>query len=78
MGLPQSSGSNANWKVKTDQNVPFEFSVRTGQNILWTMDISEVGPKGKTWTLNTPSYFDNKIYHRTSNELICIRIKNTK
>lgn len=43
---PQSSGPNANWIVETDENVPFEFSVRTRENILWTMDLPEVGQGG--------------------------------
>lgn len=45
---PQSSGPNANWILETNDEVPYEFSVRTGQHILWTMDLPEVGQGGLT------------------------------
>ena len=34
--------------------------------------INDLGPSGETWTLNSISYADGRIYHRTSKELICI------
>ncbi|MEQ8556570.1 MAG: PQQ-binding-like beta-propeller repeat protein [Cyclobacteriaceae bacterium] len=42
----QSSGPNANWKVESDQDFADQFSVRSGENILWTMDLPEVGQSG--------------------------------
>jgi len=44
----QSSGPNTNWKVETTQKFPYKFSVRSGKNILWTMDLPEVGQSGIT------------------------------
>jgi PQQ-like domain len=34
--------------------------------------INDLGPPGETWTLNSISYADGRIYHRTAKELICI------
>ncbi len=48
MFWPQSSGPNASWAVETDKEIPNDFSVRTGTNILWTMDLPEVGQGGIT------------------------------
>ncbi|MEQ9217154.1 MAG: PQQ-binding-like beta-propeller repeat protein [Cyclobacteriaceae bacterium] len=45
---PQSSGPDGTWKISTSQDIPAEFSVRTGKNILWTMDLPEVGQGGIT------------------------------
>lgn len=36
------------------------------------ISVNDLGPKGKTWTLNTPSFANGKLYHRTSKHLICI------
>lgn len=36
------------------------------------LGVSDLGPKGKTWTLNTPSFAAGRLYHRTSKKLICI------
>ncbi|MEO9511244.1 MAG: PQQ-binding-like beta-propeller repeat protein [Flavobacteriaceae bacterium] len=44
----QSSGPNASWKIISEIETPVEFSVRSGQNILWTMDLPEVGQGGIT------------------------------
>ena len=44
----QSSGPNGNWIVDSPHEVPQEFSVRTGKNILWTMDLPEAGQGGLT------------------------------
>jgi len=34
--------------------------------------INDLGPSGETWTLNSISYSNGRLYHRTSKELICI------
>jgi hypothetical protein len=34
--------------------------------------INDLGPSGDTWTLNTPSFSDGRLYHRTLKEAICI------
>ncbi|MES1258495.1 MAG: PQQ-binding-like beta-propeller repeat protein [Acidobacteriota bacterium] len=34
--------------------------------------INDLGPSGETWSLNTPSYSDGKLYHRSLRELIAI------
>lgn len=36
------------------------------------ISVNDLGPLGKTWSLNTPSYANGKLYHRTLKELICI------
>ncbi|XOV93333.1 MAG: PQQ-binding-like beta-propeller repeat protein [Bacteroidota bacterium] len=36
------------------------------------VSVNDLGPLGKTWSLNTPSYANGKLYHRTLKELICI------
>lgn len=37
--------------------------------------INDLGPSGETWTLNSISYSNGRIYHRTAKELICIGTK---
>ena len=34
--------------------------------------LNDLGKFGETWSVNTPSYSNGKIYHRTMKELICI------
>jgi hypothetical protein len=34
--------------------------------------INDLGPSGETWSLNTPSYSNGRIYHRTLKELVAI------
>jgi len=34
--------------------------------------VNDLGPSGETWTLNSISYDNGRIYHRTLKELICI------
>jgi len=34
--------------------------------------VNDLGPSGETWTLNSISYSNGRIYHRTAKELICI------
>ena len=34
--------------------------------------INDLGPSGETWSLNTPSYSDGRIYHRSLKELVAI------
>ncbi len=36
------------------------------------ISVNDLGPLGKTWSLNTPSFADGRLYHRTLRELICI------
>jgi hypothetical protein len=35
--------------------------------------INDLGPSGETWSLNSISYSNGRIYHRSLKELICIR-----
>ena len=35
--------------------------------------VNELGPLGQTWSLNTPTVVNGKLYHRTMRELICLR-----
>jgi hypothetical protein len=37
--------------------------------------INDLGPSGETWTLNSISFSNGRIYHRTAKELICIGAK---
>ena len=39
------------------------------------ISINDLGPKGKTWTVNTPSFANGHFYHRTLKKLICIEKK---
>jgi hypothetical protein len=34
--------------------------------------INDLGPSGETWSLNTPSYSDGRIYHRSLKEIVAI------
>ena len=34
--------------------------------------LNDLGKFGQTWSVNTPSYSDGRLYHRTMKELICI------
>jgi len=36
------------------------------------VSINDVGPMGKTWTLNSMAYANGRLYHRTLKNLICI------
>lgn len=59
---PMSGGPNGSWKVKTDLDVPTEWSVRTGKNIKWKTPLPEGGQSGiAVWkdklflTINPPN-----------------------
>ena len=41
------------------------------------LSLNPLGPRGESWSLNTPSVAGGKIYHRTAKELICIGNKKT-
>lgn len=43
---PQPSGPNGNWSLSTENKIPTEFSVTTGENILWTAELPEGGQSG--------------------------------
>lgn len=34
--------------------------------------VNDLGPLGKTWSVNTPTFAGGKLYHRTLKQLICI------
>ncbi len=36
------------------------------------VSFNDLGKLGETWSVNTPSYSDGRIYHRTMRELLCI------
>ena len=36
------------------------------------LGVSDLGPAGDTWTVNTPSVADGRLYHRTLKEIICV------
>nr|WP_299389267.1 PQQ-binding-like beta-propeller repeat protein [Allomuricauda sp.] len=36
------------------------------------ISLNDLGPAGKTWSVNTPSFAQGKMYHRTLKHLICI------
>ena len=38
--------------------------------------LNDLGGFGKTWSVNTPSYSNGKLYHRSMKELICIGAKD--
>ncbi|MBD8487804.1 PQQ-binding-like beta-propeller repeat protein [Echinicola sp. CAU 1574] len=37
------------------------------------VSVNDLGPFEKTWSVNTPSFANGKLYHRTLKELICIK-----
>ena len=39
------------------------------------VSMNDLGEFGKTWSVNTPSFSNGRIYHRTMKELICIEAK---
>lgn len=36
------------------------------------IDLNPLGLRGETWSLNTPTFANGKLYHRTAKELICV------
>lgn len=36
------------------------------------LGVSDLGPAGETWTVNTPSCAGGRLYHRTLKEIICV------
>ncbi len=36
------------------------------------LKLNPLGPRGETWSLNTPTFANGKLYHRTAKELICV------
>ena len=36
--------------------------------------LNPLGPRGETWSLNTPTFAHGRLYHRTAKELICIGV----
>jgi outer membrane protein assembly factor BamB len=34
--------------------------------------VNDLGPSGETWSLNTPSYNNGRLYHRSLKEVVCI------
>jgi hypothetical protein len=36
------------------------------------VSVNDLGPLGETWSVNTPSFANGKLYHRTLKALICI------
>lgn len=84
---PQSSGPNGNWQLLTKENVPSKFSVRTGENVLWKMELPEVGQGGITiWkdkiflTVMKPIYAEQEKESLKTNTILalCIDATNQK
>lgn len=36
------------------------------------IELNPLGPRGESWSLNTPSFANGRLYHRTAKELICV------
>lgn len=36
------------------------------------ISLNPLGPRGETWSLNTPTFAGGRLYHRTAKELICV------
>ena len=36
------------------------------------LTINDLGPSGEAWSLNTPSYSNGRLYHRSLKELVAI------
>lgn len=45
---PQAAGPNGNWSARSKTNLPTEFNVATGKNVLWTKPLEEAGQSGIT------------------------------
>ena len=43
---PMSGGPNGTWSINTENDVPTEWSVRTGENIKWRTELPEGGQSG--------------------------------
>jgi hypothetical protein len=37
--------------------------------------VNDLGPSGETWSLNSVSYDEGRLYHRSLKEVICIGVK---
>ena len=48
----------------------------TGARKLWTRNallaVNDLGPAGQTWSLNSISYANGRLYHRSMKEVVCI------
>ena len=42
------------------------------------VSLNDLGKFGETWSVNTPSYSNGKLYHRTMRELVCIEAEASK
>ena len=42
------------------------------------IQLNPLGPRGESWSLNTPSFANGKLYHRTAKELICVGRKDAR
>ena len=47
-------------------------ALESGRKDLEFVAINDLGPLGETWSANSLSYADGRIYHRTAAELLCI------
>ena len=36
------------------------------------LSVNDLGPVGKTWTVNSITYANGRLFHRTMKEVICI------
>jgi len=36
------------------------------------LGVNDLGPAGETWTVNSPSYANGRLYHRSLKEIVCI------
>ena len=34
--------------------------------------LNPLGPRGESWSLNTPTFAQGRLYHRTAQALICV------
>lgn len=42
------------------------------------VSLNDLGAFGETWSVNTPSYSNGRLYHRTMRELLCIQAADSK
>ena len=76
--VPASLGqAPSRWEIKSISRPCWALPMSSIRRPRYSMSTrclrsNDLGPSGETWTLNSISYADGRLYHRTSKELICI------
>jgi hypothetical protein len=71
IGSPVVAGGAIYWTMMNGTTYVINGNVRTLDERA-ILGVNDLGPVGGTWSLNTPTPVDGKLYHRTMTQLICI------